>query len=485
MCFNGQITETAGTLAATTALVGLTDPQKTVSGDADGNIWIWNGADRGALLGKHDGPVTSLTAFKAEKEGVVGPSGVISGSKDSIKVWNLDEMSIIQEFSISSLIVQVGRSMFYKSGESIDMSVCGKNSPGYVTAISADATLQRLLITLSSSLVIEVATNSGAASIISEGCGSQITAMCPHTGEANTILTASADGMIRCWNVSDSGAKVPGVLGALPSVNTATALQFIKADCFAVGTTESADPKSPGVVMIVEISPTYEMTVVHQLSNVGKGKITFIKMSKVDAKGVIKCAVGSEDGSVYVYEMTAPTYNFLGSFAVDSSLSVPFGLDFSKAGRYMRVFYGPLKKAKYFIFQKEEEVAGGAAVAVEVAKPEWVVSNIVFASVSFPTAPEAKSVLQMSAGRAPVSMSTCPVTPSSDVSMMAVTYSDGHIGLVKGPYVAPNATMADGADLQTGPTFGVFAKQSVPESAVLCTYGGDDGSILIWDAVAP
>jgi WD40 repeat protein len=518
----GEIIDATGIIAATTALAGLSDPQKTASGDAEGNLWVWHGASRGARLGSHSGPVTCLTAFKVQKVGRSGPSGLISGSTDSIKIWNLLEMSAMQEISIASLISQVGRSSFYKSCDSTDASLCGKNAPGFVTAVSTDAAQQRLLVALSSSLVVEVPTNAGAACIISEGCGAEITAMCALAGTANTIVTASADCMIRCWNVSSGETTLlakPGVLSAFPIPNKATALQSIRDNCFAIATNETADTKSPGMVLIVQVTMTFEMTVVQRLSSVGRGKITFIRVSRVNEhagaqagaqagsspKRAVTCAIGSDDGSVYVYECRAPSsFIPLGSFIVDKSRTVPCGLDFSIGGRYMRVYSGPLRKVKYFAFAEEDEQAAGTAAAVaaakEVSSPEWVVANIAFASISYPTAREAKAVLNMSAsrigGREPVSVSTWPIAPAADVSMMAVTYADGHLGLLKGPYVAPEAQMAEGAALQSGPTFGVFVQPSNPrcgdratcigdksvrDAAVFCTYGGADGSILMWD----
>jgi hypothetical protein len=116
--------------------VGLTLPQYSAYGDEAGYIWIWSGCHRNPKpLGRHtadetfsnnnvseasDGSssvgsyITVLTPHSSMKQGLGGGvfHGLLSGSREVIKLWDVASLVLLREFKIYDILSQVNRSVF-------------------------------------------------------------------------------------------------------------------------------------------------------------------------------------------------------------------------------------------------------------------------------------------------------------------------------------------------------------------------------------
>ena len=149
-------------------MAGLTAQQLTATGDVEGNVWLWSGSIRQEKpLGSHQGPVTALTAFASLRAGG-GPSGVISASGDSLKFWDVQSATLLKEFSIAGLLTKLGRIPEEIPARGHVAARVGGVIGGSVSSISVDAAFRRLLVSLSSGIVFELAHDSEAVVLVSE-----------------------------------------------------------------------------------------------------------------------------------------------------------------------------------------------------------------------------------------------------------------------------------------------------------------------------
>jgi WD40 repeat protein len=452
----------------TTSLCSLAKAQCVVTGDSAGFLWLYeNGVRMKQMFGFHTGPISALTGFAMPDNSPV--FGVVSGSIDCVKIWDLYNMTVLSEFNITDILSKVNRAAYLATiptlGDSrqITSILAGECTSGYVASIAVDYVFRRLLVTLSTGVVLEFARDSGSVVLVAEGGMSSVSAIAAHPTEKQTLATIGGDKLLRLWSVFPSAFQPPRVVSDLQIPHSATAVVWVNDTVIAVAIHGGDADGNSGSIVLIDVASSDSqpplsiesengaqmgnhimeraLKVSSKLNNVGKGPIHMLRCS-LPAPGVdygpVQLAACSEDGAVYIYEFGfSGMITFTGSIIVSPTQRYPiYGVDFSCDNRYLRTFSKTVDNTtpidvRYFDFQAEEMKGDNKKViAMEITKPEKM-SDVLcqtWSSVSSPAC--AESEWTMKKGKAdsiPCSFGSAPLEPSSSRSLLAVGYTDGTI----------------------------------------------------------
>jgi len=541
----------AEAVAGISAIVGLKfTGQSTVTGHADGSLWHWVGKTPSLLFAqKHNGPVTALaTNFVSSNLNFPMRScSLVTASHDGVNVFCLTSdgsmcttIKLLQSFSLKALLERVDRAPYLTPATSVSqltgvVSLTGALDTGFVTTLSVDADLRRILVCLSSGIVVELAPDSGSATLVIEGCPAGATVIAAHPTEPNTIMTASNDRVLRLWSVLQTSNQPRGLVSALQIPHIPSSAVFKDDACVAVAMGGSADTYASILIVglgarneprPVDVLPGFqmdrEMKITLTLQNVGMGRITQLRYSLPKTKGSVTSilAATSEDGCVYLYGAGfGNTYSALGSVLVDQSRYPVYGLDFSVDGRFFRTFSRTFDSdaavdVRFFDLSQTEEGSADEekrkVLASEVKTTETLhllAQSVAWASVSSPAAPEVHAVNQRGAWillgngsgytqalNSPIHISTQPNAPYTSGNLVACGYNDGTFNIFRNPCksvplpgigVVTAAAVSGMRNLHSPAAIGgagVLTTFTAAEN-VFCTVGADDGSILLWEVV--
>jgi WD40 repeat protein len=476
-CADYMNSEGQGPHPTITAASSLPGCPHAITGDVTGGIWLWVGKTRGQCIGTHSGPVTALRGFTS-----AWGTGVATAATDSLRLWvmtttgaasdsradgadagvetsndsavatstsTVANFVCVREFQVSSLLSAVGLHR-----------ITPKNVLPSVTSLATDSLCNRLLFTLSTSAIVEVSVDSGSAIVLAEGLSHRLSAFATHPTETHTIVTADQDNLLKIWDISPASR---GVTAVVPLPRFASALAFQNAHILAVavagadahlshgGNPEALanathiDSAGPSLLFI-ELHPCKrgelprKVTVLHKIHDViNTGLIHCLHFSP---NGAILVA-GCTDGSVQMYN-AKEKYTPLGSFSAHALSFTPvMGIDFTVDSRYVRTFgatpSGMNKGVEVHLFDLFSEGGDGAAEVTVEAQLKILV-NAVWASTSSVVAPEARAAMvfptmEQLTGKSGTAATRAPTVsglatfayPSTGVSLLAASYSDGSV----------------------------------------------------------
>merc|ERR1711871_1200996 len=350
--------------AAVTAL-SATNSLYTCTGHVDGSIFMWEGntISEAKVLGKHTGPVGALT--------YVGADWLISGSTDSIKIFEkVSREETKKDDNDADVTVTVVEWAVKKEIATADIiKSIGRNYESYgapnVTSISSDKYCKRLLISLSSNVLVEVSVSSEAASVITEGLKKteDVVLSIAHPTEEFTVLSLSKEeGVVKIWDLFFSSSL---------NVASTTPACFKKdGSTLYLGMTSSDANGRSGKIMVVSYDTSrsnkrFDKASVNSLStanisrksdnailsvtkaihDVGEGDIDMLKFSSDDDQRVLLAS--NEDRKIYFFDNT-DDLNPLGfidcrmyfeDFVTDDMKTTLF-FDFSTSGKQIRGMSG-------------------------------------------------------------------------------------------------------------------------------------------------
>ena len=282
-----------------------------ITGDQEGHISVWEGRDCVKVSAlAHSDAITALGRFDSKKIGI----GFVSASCDNIAFWN-DKFEVLFRYSVAEQLEKIRRPV---------------SQFPFVTSVSVDGNFRRVLITLQSSYMIEVALDSGSALLIAEGHSmGKFTALAAHPTNSDMLVTAGADALVKVWNVS--ARRVAAVEHIQ---HEATAAAFNRDGTQLVISTLGGD-EGGGSLLILSFNMNGQssryLTVIDRIHNVGTSRINSIKFSPEQKL----LAVGNSDGNVYFCSVEK-------GYKVKAVVSVHTGpvlsVDFSANGKYTRSF---------------------------------------------------------------------------------------------------------------------------------------------------
>jgi WD40 repeat protein len=208
----------------------------------------------------------------------------------------------------------------------------------FVSRIATDASCSRILATLSSSQVVEVAVDSGVSTPLLNGDSRPVVLLATHPSDEQLVVTVTSD---NCVNVWDIRPQVKAIAGQLYVGHTITSLNFSSPTNLILGLRDTDSNGESGSVVFVELltaggeGSELNLPVIHRIHNVGKGAIFDAKFSP----NRLIFAAASEDGSVYVYSLEAgkdvKLLNFTGILRTNNPV---YAFDFSSDNKYVRLF---------------------------------------------------------------------------------------------------------------------------------------------------
>lgn len=352
--------ETKGT--SYTALTAIPYTGHLITGDKDGNLWLWHGSTMLRQLGSHASVVSSLTSFSTEipshssltfsstlskslkstlstpfepsssadikdeksltsvltssarklsrnlirMAAAIKPNvGFLSASCDNIKIWSADTWTAYRELNLS------------------DIFTSSPTNSSYITCMSVDPNCTRLLISSSGSssngtvsVISEVAVDSGANSIIRIGETRQVKLIAAHPVNENLLTVTTDDNVVSIWNIAP---KFGIIIGHVQIPHTVTAVKFYSETCIAIAASGSDTGGNAGTIIFADLTdtslepeemrtafnvPSYtditsiHIKISHRIHNVGTGNIRHLAVSPTKA---LICAC-SNDGFVYLFE---------------------------------------------------------------------------------------------------------------------------------------------------------------------------------------
>eukprot|EP01038_Epipyxis_sp_PR26KG_P009336 gene9336-12580_t len=524
-----------------TALASLFHYGLTITGDKDGKIHLWKGKHRSFYFqGTHNKAITALATFESSKE------KIISGSYDGVKVWNV----LNADINSNLLFFITFESIFNRSVDTCGLSSLNSSSlhiNSYVTAISSDVENKRILLSLSSSALLLVSTDSNSVQSIAEGISSTVNGITTHLTDPNLLVTVSSDKVVRLWDVTaftidagydeyskslsirnsaagsvsnSSGKNLAGIL-ALSHVPTSCA--FYTDSILLVGITHTVDKGNSGAILIVNCTPTessesqaspvaYQMIVADKIHNIGVGAINMIRLSP--NKQVV--AAASTDGNVYIYQLPeepstdAKEFRPLGFLLAHPTGTPVVGLDFSTSSRFVRTFgtnnakYNIKVEVNYFDFELSGAASAGmrkhAAGKIQDITQLEVMKTTAWATVSSAGAPEVRGI-SYNAGvdmsnttRGPGEeeavveggiLSAQTVCKNSNSGLVCAGYDDGSMIVYRGPHVTSTTLRSKVNFHSNGAVLTTFSASSKGSSEVaqIVSVGRVDGTIMVWKVV--
>lgn len=432
----------------TTAMISI-DPGQVVTGDATGALSLWDGKScLQTIPNCHAKRVSALCRYDTTGPNRQGGSyGVISASCDVVKIWS-NHLDPLQEIIISDVLFRVGR----------------PTDGTYVTSMCTDSFFKRLLLTTSSSLILEVSVDSGAVLLVTEGhVSTSYVALAAHPKDTRILVTGGYDGWLKCWDI-----RCPAALEVMHLGEGISALTFQEnGNIIAVALQETI------YIMEFNVLAATKFNIIHKLTKIGKGKIPILHYSPDQSI----LAVGSVDGSIYILDVENK-YNKLTQLK-GHSRSIE-GVDFSVNGKFIRSFSRDpnnesLIRTVFHFVEKGSlatyEMVNDPTELATIASLDWM-------TVSSPAAPEGIGIRetsnQQNASEQGVIVKNTAI--SKDKKLLAVGYSDGNVRLFRNPACSPNAL---GIDL-CGHSKGGVACSFSADGQYLYTAGSMDGSVIVW-----
>ena len=462
-----------------TTLVGLPNMGVLASGHKNGSLFHWSGpatfaevggageVDSGPSLESKSGVEKKLSMNASDEDVPVVPpvtalnvssSGLlISGSSAGIVLWQYRKDAASSEFSIASNasipLTEVTAGASNKAFMDLEKGT-------YPNSMCSDAAGQRLLVSLNTNSIYEVAIDSRNSFVVAEGeLQVSTTSFCAHPTEAHTFITGISTGLVKVWNLSANTREVTGVLSL--EKKPPTAISFINDTTMAVAVDRSDTGGKSGAVFLVELKPadavavtggrqlagssSRELKIVKKIHNIGKAAVMGIKLSP-DGKTLACC---SGDGSVYFFD-TTKDYAPAGSAICHQNVPV-MSCDWSTDSAYLRAF-GPttindqVMKLSFFSYEfGAEEPVTGLKDDVEL---DPINRTVLWASASSPAAFEAAGCHpasmpgvgalkgEMSEATGLPTVTSITVDARRIVKYLAAGYTDGSIKLFKFPCVA-------------------------------------------------
>jgi WD40 repeat protein len=289
-------------------------PGQLVTGDAEGHLSVWEGRDCiKVTVSAHTDAISALSQFESKKYGV----GLLSASSDNVTFWN-DRFEVLFKYSIAEQFGKIRRPVPKKS---------------FASCVTVDGSFRRLLITLESACIIEVALDSGAALIVAEGHSmGRLTAIAAHPVNKDFIVTAGADCLLKIWSVHSRR-----VIAVEQLHHEASALAFKRDGSQLIVATTGGDDGG-GSLLVLNFNSAgqseHYVNIVDKVHNVGVARINSLRFSP-DEKVLAVC---SSDSKVYY---CAVDKGFRVKAVVAAHSGPVYSIDFSNSGKYARSFAKP------------------------------------------------------------------------------------------------------------------------------------------------
>lgn len=392
----------------TTTIIGLPGTGCLAVGDNYGSITRFSSPTESCSVGipavvdELKGTVIVPGPMTAMATGALGT--LFTGSADGISIYNYTAQKQLDDTSAATVVSMETICASLTNKEYLDAITAGV----YPSCISAGNLGMRLLVSLSSNAVVEVALDSGKSYVVDEGeINVPVKCSIAHPTEPNTLVTALATGTIKVWDLKKEAREVVGMMNT--DKKTPSALAFCNDTTMAVGIDRSDTGGSSGAIILIEIGAaaaiegdsggrilqganSRSMKIVKKLHNIGKGVISCIQASPDGAY----LAAASADGCVYFFDIKND-YSPVGLLVAFPANEPAANMDWSVCSGFLRCFGvthagDNLIKASYFSVIKgaKEGDEPGAKLQDEIdldkLKPvEWN-------SISSPACAEAKGV---------------------------------------------------------------------------------------------
>jgi WD40 repeat protein len=387
---------------AITALLSI-DPGQVIIGDKSGGLSLWDGKLCLQTIPEcHARRVSALCKYDTRQTGG-GSYGFISASSDLVRVWS-NTLQPLQELVIDEMLHRVNR---------VTDSV-------YVTSMCTDSIFKRLLLTLSSSLILEVSVDSKAVLLVTEGhMSGSFVALAAHPKETRILITGGYDGWLKCWDI-----RSPAALEVMQVGEPITSVLILEdGQTLVVALTDTL------LILEFSVHSATKFKILHKLAKVTKSVITVVR-SPPDQSVLV---VGSADGSLVVLD---PDNKYAVAHTLRGHNKAIEGMDFSlPSGKYLRSFSRASDNEStiqtvFHVMEKGSratyEVVTDTNDLLELSRQDWV-------TVSSPAAPEGRGTLetvnQMKASEQGVVVKHAAI--SRDRKLLAVGYSDGLVRLFR------------------------------------------------------
>jgi WD40 repeat protein len=217
--------------------------------------------------------------------------------------------------------------------------------------------MKRMLVGFcgASSAVVEMAVDSEALLLLSEGNTGRDLFMLANPVDPNQFVTGSATGILKLWNRASTGNKV------VQRHVLDEAITYLRwnhdGSALVVTTIPAAEAdntaKPTGSVLFVSTADN-KMTVVNRLGLNNSGPLTALSFSQ-DGQTL---AVASSCATIYIYDREEPgKYNPVGRVFLPS---IQHGIDFSTDGRFLRTF----SQVEYLTDPKGQDLPASAPAEI-------------------------------------------------------------------------------------------------------------------------
>jgi WD40 repeat protein len=269
-----------------TAIASVPFGSALITGHEDGALLNWSvttstfastsssshsegvGGAVGSVVGKHNGPVSSLSAFfwdpntedgssnaiyttnspspaKSKvasklRSSLLAKAGIISGSSDGIQAFSVvpyseDNRCLTQVTSVSASTLSDASANHFVSGSAGRAAKLHDDREVFVTSISPDCKFNKVVVALSSSQIVELSLDSLACHHIAYGDTRIVRAIAPHPSNADIYATLTSDNSVNFWSVSTQGLIGQFAAPQDSKPLTATTIAFASQDLLLVG----------------------------------------------------------------------------------------------------------------------------------------------------------------------------------------------------------------------------------------------------------
>jgi WD40 repeat protein len=343
-----------------------------------------------------------------------------------------------------------------------------------VSSIAVDSNFRRLLVTLESSFMLEIAVDSGAVLLVTEAHSlGRLNAIAAHPINPKLLITAGADCLFRVWNAASRR-----VIACESLHHEATAVAFsADGSMAAVGIVGTENGGASVIIMRFDANSTVEniISVTDRIHNVGTGRISCVRFSP-DAKLV---AAASSDHKIYVFGTDK-------GFKLKAMISVFAGpvlsFDFTKSGNFLRAFSRVVSESRVemhmFDMNKLSEsrlLSGNSVPTYALIKDEVSLKQLVnetWATASA-AAPEVRGSRVINESRPRAGLDDVCVAGN----LCLASYSDGVAKLFRYP---PASLGAEG-ELMRGHSVGGSRCALSCDGSIAFVAGAIEGSVLMYN----